>query len=79
MTIRKDNGDLTGLLVGLVFVACLFVGGALLMLLNSCSPVSKHKGEASWTLQGETSHLDCPGQRPWYVESDGHRFFMGCQ
>ncbi len=71
---RKDYGGLAGL----IFVAFITLG-VVLMLLNSCSPVSKHKGEASWTLQGETSHLDCPGQRPWYVESDGHSFFMGCQ
>lgn len=65
------------LLVGLTIFAAYFLTGVSLIILSSHVP--RHYGEASWTLQGETSHLDCPGQHPWYVESDGHSFFMGCR
>lgn len=51
--------------------------GSLLMALNSCA-VRRHEGEASWTLQGEHSHLGCPGQYVETVQMDNQTFFLGC-
>lgn len=63
----------------LIVVAILLGWLGLAAGLVECSKhVSPHAGEASWTLQGETSHLDCPGAHPWFVEVEGTRFFMGC-
>jgi len=66
---------------GACILLAFLLTGLLLVLLNSCSrpALHDHTGEASWTLQGQTSLLDCPRQRPWYVEIDGTQFFMGCQ
>lgn len=38
----------------------------------------RHEGEASWTLQGEHSHLGCPGQYVETVQADNQTFFLGC-
>lgn len=63
------------LVLSLIFWFAVAVG------LMECSKQVKqaHYGEASWTLQGETSHLDCPGQHAWFVEASGTQFFMGCR
>ena len=64
-------------LIGLFILAVWAVVGVSLMQCSKTIP--KHAGEASWTLQGETSHLDCPGQHAWYVEAEETLFFMGCR
>lgn len=69
---KKDYGGLAGL-VFVVFIAV----GLVLMALNSCT-TALHAGEASWTLQGEHSHLGCPGQYVETVEVDDQTYFLGC-
>lgn len=61
------------LLFCLTVWASLFYGCTHLKLTN------RGPGDA---IQGLYSHLNCdtqPGTAPWYVETEGQRFFMGCR
>jgi hypothetical protein len=70
-------------------VLALLTGGFLvgLWIISATGCADPHAGEASWSLQGIYSQLDCstqPGARPWYVTALGddgryHDFFMGCR
>jgi hypothetical protein len=69
-------------------VAFVRIAGGLLVVLAVAAMLDIHairnhcwwRAEASWTLQGTTSLLDCPGQHPWYDNiSPDARFFMGCR
>jgi hypothetical protein len=48
-----------------------------LILIAGCA-VSPHHGEASWTLQGQTSLPGCPGQHATRVDIDGQSYFLEC-
>ena len=73
---RKDYGGYVGvaLFVALVFLAIWVAAEAVTNWVVDHGP-----GDA---IQGLYSHLNCdtqPGAHPWYVESEGHNFFMGCR
>ena len=42
------------------------------------NPCTVNEGDCM-SIQGKYSKEDCPGQSPWYIEVDGHKFFMGCR
>ena len=44
----------------------------------AAGPHHKHYQWQSWTLQGEYSHLKCPGQYHEWVDVDGKVFPLGC-
>jgi hypothetical protein len=46
-------------------------------LVAGCT-ASPHRGEASWTLQGQTSLPGCPGQHATRVDIDGQSYFLEC-
>jgi hypothetical protein len=75
---EKHILDKKSIRAGAVCFLMFMVGAFALMWASTKMPHS----EASWAIQGEYSHLDCdsqPGTHPWYVESEGHQFFMGCR
>lgn len=62
----------------LMGIVCIAVWAA---ILTTCTVLrtANNPGDA---IQGLYSHLNCdtqPGAAPWYVESNGQRFFMGCR
>lgn len=71
----------TTIWVGLTLLAlAIWLGvGWVLIAYSKRAALHDHTNEASWTLQGQTSLLDCPGQHRWYVTVDDHDYFMGCR
>lgn len=50
-----------------------------LAILASCHKSLPHRQKWElYSIQGEYSHLDCPGQYVEWMDIDGQVFFLGC-